>query len=76
MYEEYGDLLFVAALIGRHIEFNSEECLRQANFKFIGRFNAAEDYLRLNENMTLSEADIEDMTAAWIAIKKNHSDKE
>lgn len=67
--EEYGDVLMVACLLGRHCDAdNPEEVLRQTNLKFIKRFNAMEDELK-SENIALKDATIEQMTKAWLKIK-------
>jgi MazG family protein len=40
--EEFGDLLFSLVQVGRHLGFNSEEALEEANNKFIRRFKELE----------------------------------
>ena len=42
MKEEFGDLLFSLVQVGRHLGFNSEEALEEANNKFILRFRELE----------------------------------
>jgi MazG family protein len=42
MKEEFGDLLFSLVQVGRHLGFNSEEALEEANNKFIRRFKELE----------------------------------
>lgn len=66
--DEYGDVLFMTALLGEHINANAEESLRMGCLKFIKRFNNVEGYLK-QKNIPLETASIEDMTAAWLAIK-------
>ena len=68
--DEYGDVLFVSALIGSYLKLNAEETLRKACLKFKERFNTMEDDLSRHCGLTLSEATIEDMMAAWIRAKK------
>lgn len=68
MQEEYGDVLFVAALIGRHMDIDAEEALRKANLKFIGRFNALEDILA-KKGLRLGQADIRQLETAWQEAK-------
>lgn len=41
-FEEFGDLLFTLAQYARHMGFNAEEALSQANTKFITRFQELE----------------------------------
>lgn len=40
--DEYGDVLYTAALLGRYLGLDAEECLRKANAKFIRRFQVME----------------------------------
>ncbi|MDX5362056.1 MAG: nucleoside triphosphate pyrophosphohydrolase, partial [Alphaproteobacteria bacterium] len=40
--EEMGDLLFVMANLARHLKVDPEDALRQANAKFVRRFNYIE----------------------------------
>lgn len=47
--EEYGDLLFSIAQLGRHLKINPEFALRDANKKFIRRFNYMEDLINEDE---------------------------
>jgi ATP diphosphatase len=64
--EEFGDVLFVTALLGYHLKTNPENALREGVFKFIKRFNAVEDELSSLEN-----ASLDDMQSAWQKIKNN-----
>jgi ATP diphosphatase len=74
--DEFGDILFVTALLGRHCGVdNPEETLRKANLKFIRRFHAVETYLKEEKKLSLRDATIEDMSAAWIAIKTQDNEK-
>ncbi len=66
--EEFGDVLFVTALLGEHVNAPPEETLRAGCLKFIARFNKMEDLLKSNNN-PLKDATIEDMTQAWLTIK-------
>ncbi len=67
--EEYGDLLFVMANLGRHLGVQPEEALRKANAKFTRRFNKVEADLKAMgkapQNSTLAEMD-----ALWEAAKR------
>jgi len=45
MAEEYGDLLFVMVNLGRHLNIDPEDALRQANAKFTRRFMHIENEL-------------------------------
>ncbi|PCH98330.1 MAG: nucleoside triphosphate pyrophosphohydrolase [Alphaproteobacteria bacterium] len=68
--EEFGDLLFSVALLGRHCGSDNkpEGALRKANLKFIERFNAMEDHLK-EANISLENASVDDMLSAWNLIK-------
>lgn len=71
--EEYGDLLFIAALIGRHIDVNAEEALRKANLKFMARFQSVEKILQQEKNIPLQSASLDDYMQAWDEAKKRHA---
>lgn len=66
--EEYGDLLFVMANLGRHLGVDPEVALRDANAKFTRRFEAIEADLaaagRRPEDASLAEMD-----AIWDTVK-------
>ena len=59
--EEFGDLLFVAANVARHLKIDAESALRSANQKFVRRFRRIEDLLaadgRSPAQSTLAEMD-------------------
>lgn len=69
MREEYGDLLFSMAQLGRHLGMNAEEELHSANKKFIRRYNQMRDL------MNRDGADIEimnqkEMDLFWKRVKE------
>lgn len=66
--EEYGDLLFVMANLGRHLGVDPEEALRAANAKFTRRFSAVEDALAAI-GRTPAQSDLAEMDALWDAAK-------
>ncbi|MCA1334306.1 nucleoside triphosphate pyrophosphohydrolase [Pseudooceanicola marinus] len=66
--EEYGDLMFVMANLGRHLGVDPEEALRAANAKFTRRFNAVEDALTA-QGRSPTESDLAEMDALWDAAK-------
>ena len=72
--EEFGDLLFVLANLGRHFKLDPEECLRSANAKFERRFRSVEERLfkkgKLPQDSTLDEMD-----ALWDAVKEDEKSK-
>lgn len=59
--EEFGDLLFVLANVGRHLQIDPEKALRGANQKFTRRFRHIEQRLaaegRSPQQSTLAEMD-------------------
>ncbi|WP_417257331.1 nucleoside triphosphate pyrophosphohydrolase [Celeribacter sp.] len=68
VFEEFGDLLFVVANLGRHLGVDAEEALRATNAKFIRRFNAVEDRLAA-KGKAPSDSDLAEMDALWDAVK-------
>lgn len=67
--EEFGDLLFAMANLGRHLDVDPETALRRANAKFTRRFRFIEaalaDQGRRPQDSTLAEMD-----ALWDAAKQ------
>ncbi|WP_299558333.1 nucleoside triphosphate pyrophosphohydrolase [uncultured Sulfitobacter sp.] len=66
--EEFGDLMFVMANLGRHLGVEPEAALRAANDKFIRRFNGVEAKLR-DLGKTPAQSDLAQMDALWDAVK-------
>jgi ATP diphosphatase len=66
--EEFGDLLFVMANLGRHLGVQPEEALRKANAKFTRRFNAIEANLKA-KGKTPQDATLAEMDALWETVK-------
>lgn len=67
--EEIGDLLFSVAQLARHLDIDPEECLRDANKKFINRFKKVEDYIR-GEGKDMKTTPQEELEEVWVKIKK------
>jgi MazG family protein len=67
--EEIGDLLFSVAQLARHLEINPEECLRDANKKFIKRFQKVED-MALASGKTLEETPQAKLEEYWLKVKR------
>lgn len=67
--EEIGDLLFSVAQLARHLEINPEECLREANKKFIHRFKKVEDLVK-ETGRTLQETPQRELETFWVKAKK------
>ena len=66
--EEIGDLLFSLVNMARHWGLNSEFLLRDANQKFLKRFQKMEKELE-RSGVDLSRASSSDMNRAWEEIK-------
>lgn len=66
--EEYGDLMFVMANLGRHLGVDPEGALRTANAKFIRRFEAIEAALAA-EGRSPAESTLAEMDALWDRAK-------
>lgn len=66
--EEYGDLLFVMANLGRHLGLAPEAALRAANAKFTRRFEGIETRLAAM-GKTPQDSDLAEMDALWDAVK-------
>jgi ATP diphosphatase len=67
--EEFGDLLFAAANLARHMKVDPEAALRAANAKFTRRFGAIERALAAR-GRTTAEASLEEMEALWQEAKR------
>jgi MazG family protein len=68
--EEMGDLLFALANLARKMGIEPESALRQANEKFIGRFEQIERRLE-SRGRSVHDASLEEMEAEWQAIKRS-----
>ena len=66
--EEMGDLLFSIANLSRKLGVEPEAALRCANRKFCSRFGKLEERFRV-EGRHLQETTLEQMEAAWQAVK-------
>ncbi len=66
--EEYGDLLFVIANLGRHLGLDPEAALRAANAKFTRRFEGVEAKLK-ERGKSPSDSDLAEMDALWDEVK-------
>ncbi|MEM7546665.1 MAG: nucleoside triphosphate pyrophosphohydrolase [Pseudomonadota bacterium] len=67
--DEYADLLFVMANLGRHLKVDPEAALRRVNAKFERRFRQIEAQLSA-EGRDVSDATLAEMDAIWTRIKK------
>ena len=68
MEEEFGDLLFVMANLGRHLKIDPELALRRANAKFTRRFAAIEAALAADGRRP-EDSDLAEMDRLWDAAK-------
>ena len=69
-FEEFGDLMFVMANLGRHLGIEPEAALRAANAKFTRRFAGVEEKLAAR-GKTPQDSDLAEMDALWDAVKKD-----
>lgn len=68
LFEEFGDLLFVAANLARHLKIDPEAALRAANAKFTRRFRAIEAALAA-QGKRPADSNLAEMDALWDAAK-------
>jgi MazG family protein len=66
--EEIGDLLFSVAQLARHLDLNPEECLKEANKKFIRRFQKVETKLK-NQKIDIDKTSQEELEKIWTDVK-------
>jgi MazG family protein len=66
--EEFGDLLFVMANLGRHLGVDPEAALRDANAKFVRRFESIEAALA-KEGRKPQDATLEELDQLWDEAK-------
>jgi tetrapyrrole methylase family protein/MazG family protein/ATP diphosphatase len=70
--DEIGDLLFAVVNLARHLSVDAEEALRKASDKFVGRFRAMERHVK-EGGVTVAEADMETLNAAWEVAKADEA---
>lgn len=66
--EEIGDLLFSVAQLARHMDIDPEESLRDANKKFIKRFNVMEKIIE-KDSAKILELNPEQLENYWLKAK-------
>ncbi|MEO0393664.1 MAG: nucleoside triphosphate pyrophosphohydrolase [Pseudomonadota bacterium] len=69
VHEEFGDLMFVAVNIARHLKIDAEQALKDANLKFEKRFKTIEQDVA-SHGKTIHEATMDEMQSAWEAAKR------
>jgi ATP diphosphatase len=67
--EELGDLLFTVAMLGRHLQIDSEGALGQANLKFQERFSWIERHLA-ERGQSIEKAGTEALERLWQLAKR------
>jgi tetrapyrrole methylase family protein/MazG family protein len=67
--EELGDVLFLLVNLGRYLDLDAEEALRQANRKFHQRFTTMET-LANEQGRPLADMPLAEKEALWEAAKK------
>lgn len=68
LVEELGDILFVCCVLAEHLGADAETALRNANNKFINRFNKVEDLVKQN-NQQFGAVNLEQLDAYWNEVK-------
>ena len=70
MEEEFGDILFSLANLGRHLGINPENALEKSNQKFIRRFNKVEAET-LREGRDMKSMTLQELDALWNKAKRD-----
>lgn len=73
--EEIGDLLFSTAQLARHLNIDPEIALRQANLKFIKRFEKMEELSRLHQK-DMRQMSVEQLEELWQTVKEKDKSKD
>jgi MazG family protein len=67
--EEFGDVLFSLVNVGRFLQLNAEDALRQTMVKFEQRFRGIEQELE-RRGRRLEEASLEEMDEIWNSFRR------
>jgi MazG family protein len=70
--EEVGDLIFAVANLARFLRYDPETCLRRANQKFKGRFQALEQEVAKRGKL-FRECTPEELDSIWEGLKREGS---
>jgi ATP diphosphatase len=73
--DEMGDVLFAGVSLARHLKVNPEQALRDANRKFISRFEVVEQLLR-EDGKQMEECTVPVLEEYWRKAKKQLSTDE
>jgi MazG family protein len=68
LVEELGDILFVMCVLSEHLDVDAETALRQANDKFIRRFNKVEELMKV-DSKEFGKTSLAQMDEYWNAAK-------
>ena len=68
--EELGDVFFSLVNFCRHLGYDSESIVRQANRKFESRFNKIEDILK-EKGQSFKDSSLSDLDSLWNEVKKS-----
>lgn len=71
--EEFGDMMFVYANLARHLKIDPEKALRQANSKFIYRFNKIEQHIE-NKNKSIDQYSLDELEELWVKAKNEEKE--
>lgn len=66
--DEFGDLLFAAVNLGRHLKLDPEQALARANRKFADRYGKMEAMAKA-EGKEFAELDLEEKERYWVKAK-------
>ncbi len=66
---EFGDLMFAAVNLGRHLRLDPEKALGRANRKFLDRYGRM-DALARTEGRAIQEMTLEEMDKYWERVKR------
>jgi tetrapyrrole methylase family protein / MazG family protein len=67
---ELGDILFSMVNLSRHLNIDSEECLKKTSGKFMKRFNEIEK-LAASRNLDFKNLPLKDKDRLWDEVKQN-----
>ena len=67
--EEMGDFLFSVAQFSRHLDFDPETTLRNANKKFLKRFQKLEELLK-QKDISFQDMDQQSLDHYWFQVKE------
>jgi ATP diphosphatase len=72
--EEFGDLLFSLAQLGRHLGINTEEALQNGNQKFMRRFSQVEELVETRYPDTgFNGRNLQELDLLWDEVKRRES---